>query len=177
MSLSEMISKSIKEQHSRYNSQKVKNKSKIIIFVEGEDDSKVWYEVIKQHGLDNQIFVISGGGTNLVQNFIDVEYAFNGNNIYFFGIFDYDEQGLEYQRILNSYKGMEKCYTLKSLNIPEWAICKDETIEIENLLYNSQLNGWVDIGRFLNDYKNNPNNYPLINNAWNKLVQIINERI
>lgn len=157
-------------------SNKNNKKPKIIIFVEGEDDSKVWYEVIKQHGLQEQIFVISGGGTNLVQNFIDVEKAFKNEDMYYFGLFDHDNQGLEYQRILNGFNGMKKCHTLKNLNIPEWAISKEGTIEIENLLYNLQLKGWVDIGRFLDDYKKNPRNYSLINNAWEKLLQLVNIR-
>ncbi len=155
-----------------------KNKSVYGIFVEGVDDSDVWYEVAKYKGLHNQFYFISGGGTNLEQNYIDVSYLINNvkgtTDVEYFCLVDYDEQGLEYCRALKQHNHNNntkiKCWTLKSIVNPN---DYNDTCDIEDLLWNQNIEDYVSKRDFLDDYSQHPNNYPVINYAWKQLVNII----
>lgn len=158
-----------------------------IVFVEGKTDAMFWRIMALIHNADDRFVFIPCGGTSVVffanQTVKMLEKLKPQADFKLFGLFDYDKEGKNYRKLINSHNPKDKKYkikafTLMSLNLfQEWLPDKIN-ITIENL-YSKASMSTHEVERKINEgmfrYKLDKININKEDSdvIWNRFISII----
>ncbi len=151
-----------------------------ICLVEGKTDADVFKQVFAINNIKDVRF-LSSGGTNIIRLCKDLSDLITKIqdqeiSVRYLAIVDGDWQGQRYCKQLSKLS-VDCKIEITCVNLKEIIKLQKEQnpkYVLEDLLFNEVTQQKVSVSSFLDDYSSHPQNYPLVNRAFNNLMKILN---